>query len=164
MALDNLISVVIPQGTIDQINQLFEQIDTLIAPFVINLTPDERTEFGRIRLENAQLPVKTLMYMNQLPNVVPSYLDLTEFTNDQQSRVILENFIARASSLREKLDDTFILLGTDAYNACVLFYRALKTAAESNVPGATSAYEDLRQHFPGGRPPGSGGGDTPPNP
>ncbi len=163
MALDNLISVVIPPGTVTQINQLFDQIEALIAPFVINLTPEERTEFGRIRLENAQLPVKTQMYMTQLPNVIPSYLDTTEFNNDQDSRVVIETFIARTSSVREKFDDTYVLLGTDVYNACVLFYRALKTAAESNVPGATSAYEDLRQHFPGGRPPGSGT-DNPPNP
>ena len=143
---------------------MLDQIVALISPFVINLTPEERTQYGRIRLENAQLPIKTQQYMTQLPAVVPSYLDSTEFGNDQDSRLTLEPLMARIVSVSEMLDDTYVLLGTDVYNACVLFYRALKTAAEANVPGATSAFEDLRQHFPGGRPPGSGtdDGNNPP--
>lgn len=167
MALANLISVTFTQQELNDLDTAFTTIEQILTGKVINLTPEERQQYGRIRLENSQLPVKAKQYMTQLPAVVPSYIDTAEFNADDTARLTLEQRIARMTSIVESLDDTYVLLGTDVYTTCVMFYRALKSAAEANVPGATSAYQDMRQQFPGGSTGGNNaenGGDTPPTP
>ena len=41
--------------------------------------------------------------------------------------------------------------GSEAYQAALAFYSAVKSAAAQDVPGAKAVYEELRERFPGHR-------------
>ena len=51
--------------------------------------------------------------------------------------------------MREGLDDTTILLGTDIYNYAMAYYRHMKLVSKEDVFGTTEIYTDLAAQFPG---------------
>jgi hypothetical protein len=87
--------------------------------------------------------------MNQVPNLVPSYIDITKLDADIKAHNDIAPIRNRVKSLLESLDDTNTLLGKDIYTNCLAFYRSLKAASRANAPGSTSIYEDLSKQFPG---------------
>ena len=158
MALDNLISVAFTPAELAAIDGALTTIETTLAGKVINLTPEERRRYASISSEIAQWVQKCRGYMNQVPSIVPGYIDLPELDADMQARRDLMPRLRRATSILESIDDTALLLGSDVYTNCLAFYRAVREAAKSNVPGSTSIYQDLAAQFPG-RP-----GSVPPAP
>ncbi|MBK7871340.1 MAG: hypothetical protein IPJ74_12035 [Saprospiraceae bacterium] len=55
-------------------------------------------------------------------------------------------------SLIEGINDTKLLAGSEAYSTALLFYQSVKLAAEMNIPGVKTIYDDLRERFPGRGP------------
>ncbi|MDR1340305.1 MAG: hypothetical protein LBK58_09675 [Prevotellaceae bacterium] len=49
--------------------------------------------------------------------------------------------------LSDSIDDTVIIAGSDAYQAALIFYNAVK-AAPAHIPGAKEVYSDLKARFP----------------
>lgn len=161
MALGNLISVTFTQQELTDIDAALTVIQNIIQPKSINLTPEERQQYARIRDENENWVIKCRNYMTQFPTVVPNFLDLVEFDADQTPRLQIKSRLGVINSVREMFDDAFLLLGSDVYIGTIIFYRAMKSAADANVPGTTEAYNDLKQQFPG-NPGGGPGGPTDP--
>jgi hypothetical protein len=63
--------------------------------------------------------------------------------------------LTKMAQLHEKLDDTMLALGSEAFTAALAVYNTTKAASKSNIPGIKTIYDDLRARFPG-RPKGSG--------
>jgi hypothetical protein len=61
--------------------------------------------------------------------------------------------------LEQGVDDTEMLTGSEAYQAALVFYKAVKMAAAQDVPGAKAVYEEFKTRFPGGKRP-SGATET----
>ena len=161
MALSNLVSIVFTVAEITAISDALDVILNIIQPKAINLTPAERQAYGRVRYEFEVWIAKCQGYMTANPTLVPSYIDMVEHGNDSTARESMKPMEQKLQQLYEMFDDTFVLLGHDLYVNSIAFYRAVKNAAQSNVPGATSIYEDLKQQFPGGRAPESPEPPTP---
>ena len=53
--------------------------------------------------------------------------------------------------LVEKLRDTKTLLDFDNYNCTLSYYNYVKFLTTQNEPGTTTIYEDMKQHYRGGR-------------
>jgi hypothetical protein len=51
----------------------------------------------------------------------------------------------------ENVDDTTMLAGSEAYQAALVFYNSVKTAATHDVSGAKAVYDELKKRFPGGK-------------
>jgi len=102
---------------------------------------------------------KVYDYMVANPTLVPAYIDLPEHRKDIEAREDMRPIQEKLTQLHEKFDDTFIVIGHDLYVNSLSFYRNLKAAAQANVPGATSIYEELKKQFPGGKKPAT---PTPP--
>ncbi|MDP4266385.1 MAG: hypothetical protein Q8880_03000 [Bacteroidota bacterium] len=149
MALENLISFNLTAAEITQIETALQTIKTVIQGKVINLTTEERQEYGKVGNERANFIVKALGYMLQRPDLVPNYINLTEFQNDVAARQSIVPLLNQATEIHEMFSDTNLLLGTDVYNTAIAFYRNVKIAAQQNVPGSTNIYQDLQVDFPG---------------
>jgi hypothetical protein len=52
------------------------------------------------------------------------------------------------SQLSEKLDDTTMEAGSEAFSAALVFYNAVKAAAKAGVPGMKVVADDLQARFP----------------
>jgi len=149
MALDNLISAEFTQAELDEIQHALDTIKNILSGKVINLTPDERHRYARVSYEMIPWVEKCKGYMETNPTLLPAYINKTEFDKDMKTRADLVPLYTTLRSVFESLDDTMLLLGSDIYTNCIAFYKAIKAAANSNVPGSTTIYQDLAQQFPG---------------
>lgn len=149
MALDNLVSIEFTTLELDKIKLAIKDIDTVLAGKAINLTPEERHRYSRVSYEMLPWVQKCFGYMHTEPTLVPGYIDMPELEKDFKARTDIDPNFTSLRSTFEKLDDLMLLIGHDIYNNCIAFYKAVKAASVSNVPGSTSIYQDLAQQFPG---------------
>ena len=149
MSLKNLISVGYTQEEVDQINQHLAGIQEIIKGKVINHSPEERQQYGRINDRTENWIVKVDSHMKQRPELVPFYINKEEFDKDMEARNKMKPILNSIASLQESLDDTSKLLSHDIYNTAISYYRNIKIIAQQDVPGTTTIYEDLKSQFPG---------------
>ena len=149
MALDNLISIEFTPAELDTISLALNSISDVLAGKVINLTPEERHRYARVSYEMLPWVQKCYGYMKTEPTLVPGYIDMPELDKDFKARTDIEPNYTTLRSIFESMDDTMLLIGNDIYKNCIAFYKAVKAASSSNVPGSTSIYQDLAQQFPG---------------
>lgn len=162
MAFDNLISLTFSENELTTIDQAIQTIETVLQGKTINLTPDQRQQYGRIAEQNKLFVNKAKGYMEQYPQHVPGFLDKTEFDNDFSARQQIENRLQRLSSLTEQLSDTKVLLDHDNYHNAITFYRNVKFLSGENVPGTNVIYDDMKQFFSSSIPSTSSGTAIPP--
>ncbi|WP_431612364.1 hypothetical protein [Chryseobacterium sp. 'Rf worker isolate 10'] len=147
MALDNLISISFTAEELTQLDQALQTIETVLSGKTINLTPEERQQYGSIAEQNKLFVNKAKIYMEQYPQYVPNFLDKVEFDKDYLGREQVEQRLQIMGSLTEQLSDTKVLLDHDNYHNAITFYRNMKFLSGENVPGTNVIYEDLKQFF-----------------
>lgn len=147
MALDNLISIAFSESDLATLDQAIQTIETVLYGKTINLTPEQRQQYGRIAEQNKLFVNKAKGYMEQYPQHVPGFLDKTEFDSDFAARQLVESRLQRLSSVTEQLSDTKVLLDHDNYHNAITFYRNVKYLSGENVPGTNVIYEDMKQFF-----------------
>ena len=59
----------------------------------------------------------------------------------------IQRILGVVEPLWEKLGDTYMLLGAEAYALARVFYNTVKSAAQAGVPGADSIAKDLGERF-----------------
>ncbi len=147
MALENLISVDFSNEEIQKLSKGISLIKEALEGKTINLTPDQRLQYGRIANQNKLIVDKAKSYMEQHPNWVPRFLDKQEFDRDYTSRQQIETHVQQLESLTQQLLDTKTLLDHDNYTNTLSFYRMMRFLARENEPGAKSVYEDMKVLF-----------------
>ena len=157
MALENLISVEFTDAELAELDDAINMIERILRGKTINLTPDQRQQYGSIAEQNKLFVNMAKNYMEQYITFVPVFLDKAEFDRDFAARQQLESRMQRLNSVTEQLSDTKILLDFDNYHNAITFYRNVKYLAGENMPGTTVIYEDMKQFFIPGAP------VTPPN-
>lgn len=147
MALENLISVAFTEAELTQLDQALSSIEAVLQGKTINLTPEQRQQYGSIAEQNKLFVNKAKGYMEQYPQFVPPFLDKAEYDRDYAARQQLESRMQRLSSVTEQLSDTKILLDFDNYHNSITFYRNMKYLSGENVPGTNVIYDDMKQFF-----------------
>ena len=150
MALDNLISVSFTDEELTKISAAIEQINTILKGKAINLTPEDRRQYGSIADRNKLLVDKAKFYMEKAPTTVPKTIDKAEFDRDYAARGQVETPLRELTMVAEKLRDTKTLLDYDNLQTAMAYYRYVKYLASQNEPGTTTIYQDLKLHYPGG--------------
>ena len=148
MSDTNRYSSVIPPEVAEQAKDFFRQGAEVLAPFLINLTPDERIQLPKMGDKSVPFVTKGAEYLRIPSTPAPPYLnpedldvDLNAFDTIRQIRQVVQ-------PVADMLDDTMLLCGCEAYIAVLAFYTYLQGAAKVNVPGAKTIYEDLSTRFP----------------
>ena len=147
MAIDNLISVEFTEQELTKIANALNEVMQLLSGKVVNLSPEERMQYGSIADKNKVFVDKCKAYMEQNIDTLPKTIDKHEFDKDYKARQQMEEPLRKLLQLAEMLSDTKILLDFDNYNGSLSYYRYVKFLATQNTPGITSIYEDLSQHF-----------------
>lgn len=120
-------------------------------PWLINLTPEERT--GGMQLGDKSLGhvEKIGDYMDQNPHLVASYIDVAAFKRDVKGVRDLREITRLLEPLLQGMNDTMTVAGFEAMAAGMAFYNATKVAAKTNAPNAGVIYADLKERFAKGR-------------
>ncbi|WP_320051808.1 hypothetical protein [uncultured Acetobacteroides sp.] len=148
MALDNLISVTFTEAELKELDDALAVLEKVLSGKVINLTKEQRMQYGRVKYDMEVWVNKTSSYIYNNAPLVPAYVNAAELKVDMAAHAILNPRIDRLSGILQGMVDTNSLLGADIYNSCMSFYRSVKVAA-GNAPGAAPIYNDLKQQFPG---------------
>ncbi|SDD27997.1 hypothetical protein [Williamwhitmania taraxaci] len=140
-------------GTIGPVTKktILDEIDSIQSklPFLINLKADDRHNLAKMGDKTLAFVTKGLDYAKQNPTIVPPFLDVTQFENEVNVVTDLSSIMKSIRQLLEKIDDTTMLAGSEAYASALVFYNAVKSASKVDVPGMKSIYEDLQTRFPG---------------
>lgn len=146
--MENKVSVKISE----EVNaNILEAINTIVQnlPDLINLTKVERGTIPKMGDKTVAFVSKNLEYAKLNPRVVPQFLNVPEFEKDVEAVTEFRKVLIPLRQLYEKLNDTTLQSGSEAFTASLIFYNAVKGAAKAGEPGMKTIYEDLKSRFPG---------------
>lgn len=106
-------------------------------PFLIDLTPDQRSQMTKFGEKNRSFVVKALAIAEANPGILPSSFSLDEFRKDVDLVESLYPLRNQVEAFFGSLDDTYFAAGSEAYAAALLVYQYAKL---HNL--ATGALED----------------------
>jgi hypothetical protein len=150
--MENKHVIPIPPEVLAQAQSHIETALGLLAPYLLPLTPTERHDLPKMGDKTLSFVEKARDYAHQYPQLCPSYLNLDDFDNDLSDATGLRRMHIAAKQLSDDIDDTVLVAGSEAYQAALIFYNAVKAAAEQDVPGAKEVYNDLKTRFPAPKP------------
>ncbi len=147
MALENLISINFTPQELKELDDHMAGIQNIFKGKTINLTTDQRRQYGSIGNHNKLIVDKAKSYMEQHPKWIPRFLDKEEFDRDHSAREQVESRVQQLTNLSQQLIDTKTLLDHDNYTNALSFYRMMRFLAGENEPGAKPVYEDMKVLF-----------------
>jgi hypothetical protein len=139
----------IPQDILAQAQEHIDAAIGILNPYLLPLTPEERHDILKMGNKTLSFVEKARDYAHHYPQLCPSYLDLTKFDTDLADATELRTMHISAKQLSDNVDDTMMVAGSEAFQAALVFYNAVRVAAVQDIPGAKEIYSDLKSRFPG---------------
>ncbi|WP_019948121.1 hypothetical protein [Hymenobacter aerophilus] len=147
--MPNQFSQDIPATALQQAQAALDAFRTALEQYLHALTPDERRSMLRMADKTVAFVQKTADYATTTPAFAPGFVSLPDLKQDLQGVQQLTPLHQQLAQLTELLDSTMMLAGSEAYASALSIYQNIKFMAEKRQPGAQTAYDDLRQRFPG---------------
>ncbi|MCS5489300.1 hypothetical protein [Algoriphagus limi] len=147
--MENKISIEIPAADLQAAKAALEQVQQILAPYVIALTPDQRKTIPKMSDGTEPFVGKVIEYAESYPQFLPPFVDKGEFDKDWEAISGLLPLLRLCTQIQDTLSDTTMLAGSEAYISALSYYNSVKQAAKVNVPDAKAIYEDLRKRFNG---------------
>ncbi|MDX2212948.1 MAG: hypothetical protein SFY66_06635 [Oculatellaceae cyanobacterium bins.114] len=113
--------------------------------FLMGLTPTERRQLAKLGLKSQTFVVKALDVATQYSNLMPRCLNIDEARRDLALFEALNPVLQSLSQLRELVEDTQMVAGSEAYAAARVAYSSIKTVGKSM--GLDEVKDDLAQRF-----------------
>jgi len=140
------ISAEISSETIEFLIQKVKEMEEKL-PFVINLTPEEIRSLPKMGDKSIPFVEKAMEYAARFPQFLPAYVDLAELKKDLELARKLKMLLNVLEPLTEKVKDTWLEAGAEAYSAARVFYKSTRNAIKSGVPGADTVADELGKRF-----------------
>ncbi len=145
--MENQISIQIPAEVLAEAAQKLDEVNALLNPFLVALTPEERKRLPKMGEDNLMFVEKSTEYIKSHPALVPAFVDTAELDIDLKAVYDITTLARIAERLCMSLNDTMMLAGSEAYTAALSFYNSVKVAAKRNVKGAEPVHNDLKKRF-----------------
>jgi len=147
MALtSNRLSVTLTPAAITAAKAAIATINTQV-PFLIGLTGAERKALPKIDVNNKVFVEDALTAINNNSGILPTYINAVEIGKDLELFEQLDELVQLVGQLYDKLKDTQMLAGSEAYVSSLVAYKLFASAADAGLPGAESIYNQLKQRF-----------------
>lgn len=144
---ENVVSIVIPPGDLQQVIFKLQEINAILKPYLIALTPDDRKTLPKMNDKTEPFVTKALDYAKSNPEFAPAYMSVPELQIDMKAVSDLTSILQLLEPLCDNVNDTEMLCGSEAYMAALTYYNSVKHGAKMNVPSAKGIYEDLKKRF-----------------
>lgn len=148
MINDDLIQVVFTAEEKENARQALTTLLGILAPKSPVLSNDDRRSYGSVAEQNKLKINRARSYMQQFPELVPSFIDNEEFERDFQARTDTEQLIMQTEDILRRLTDIKIMLDYDNYQDVLAFYRSVRYSANEKINNAVTVYNDMKQFFP----------------
>jgi hypothetical protein len=147
MALtSNRLSITLTPAAITAIKAAIATVDTQL-PFLLGLTNAERKAIPKIDVNNKVFVEDALTAINNNGGILPTYINAVEIGKDLELFEQLDELVQLVGQLYDKLKDTQMLAGSEAYVSSLVAYKLFASAADAGLPGAESIYNQLKQRF-----------------
>ncbi len=152
---NNRMDVVLSNENITKMKEGFKLINSVLEPIAQGLTATERQTLPKMDVSNKSFVGDAILAVKNNPDFLPAYLTANAMDNDYQLYLQLDEFLGLTETLLEKLSDTQMLAGSEAYSNALVAYRLFGSAAKAGLNGADSVYDKLASRFAGQGPSGS---------
>jgi len=153
----NRLNTTMSEADMATVKKYFNSMYSLM-PFLIGLTTDERVSLPKINEGNKVFVADSINALANNAPMLPAYLNVADIQTDLTLYEQLDELEGIAMQLVEKIQDTRMLCGSEAYASSLAAYRLFEAAASAGLPGADTVYSALKQRFAGQ---GGTGGNTP---
>ncbi|MBD2464235.1 hypothetical protein H6G89_24840 [Oscillatoria sp. FACHB-1407] len=138
------IDAILPPAEVDEVLAALDAIRQKLS-FLTGLTPTERRQIAKLGLKSQTFVVKALDVATQYSNLMPRCLNIEEARRDLALFEALNPVLQSLSQLRELVEDTQMVAGSEAYAAARVAYSSIKTVGKS--VGLDEVKDDLAQRF-----------------
>lgn len=145
--MENKVNFQIPEEVAVQANTKIQEVITLLSPYLIALSPDERQSIPKMSDKTIPFVEKSIDYCVSAPQFAPVYLDKEGLRADIQVYKQLIPLYRLVQQLENNLSDTVMEAGAESYVASLSYYNSVKQAAKMSIPGSKPIYEDLKKRF-----------------
>lgn len=145
--MENKIQTSIPEPVINEASQLLNNTLTVLKPYLIALSPNERRSIPKMSDKTQPFVDKCIAYCDSSPQFVPPYLNVDALKTDMQVYTSLIPLFRMVKQLSNGLDDTIMQAGAECYTNALTLYNSVKQAGRNDIPGAKGIAEDLSKRF-----------------
>lgn len=146
--LNNRLNITVTAAQMTAVKTAIQTINSNLS-FLLGLTTDERIVLPAIDVNNKAFTEDAINAGVNNGQLIPSYVSVTSMQNDMTLFNQLDEIIIIVKQLLEKLEDTQLLAGSEAYTSALVLYRLFGSAADAGVPGADAINNQLKQRFAG---------------
>ncbi|MDR0982179.1 MAG: hypothetical protein LBM07_02900 [Culturomica sp.] len=145
---ENLHQKSVPAEVIAQVQEKLTEVQTLLAPYSLSLTPSERQEIPKMGEKTVSFVKKAYEFATAYVDLRPPYLDTVAYDADMGDSTNLLIIGNLTEQIEQTLDDVEMIAGSEAYQASLLFYNYTKVLANQDIPNAKAVYDELKKRFP----------------
>ena len=156
---NNRIDTVMTPTQVTDVKNAITAINAAIN-FSVSLTAEERMTLPKISVANKSFTEDAINALDNNAAIFPAYLNVGQMQNDLKLYQQLDEMAIMLRQTLERIEDTRILAGSEAYVAALTVYKIVGAAAKAGIEGSETIYEQLRERFTVSTNTSS----TPPNP
>jgi hypothetical protein len=145
MAQLSRVSAALSAEDVTAINTALGTINSKL-PFLIDLSPEEIKALPRFGDKSVAFVNKALELTMQTDGFLPRNFKVDEFKKDVELYVKLYSILQPMRGLMEKLEDTYLEVGAEAYAAALIVYNCAKNSRQE-LTGLESVLDDLGRRF-----------------
>jgi len=143
---NNRVNAVMTSDQLANVKTLFAAIQAQL-PFLVGLSPAERVNLPKINVSNKAFTEDAFNALRNNSTLFPPFMDTNALQNDLSLFAQLDELSAICRQLSEKIDDTRIIAGSEAYTTALSVYRISEAAAIAGMPGSKAIYQQLKARF-----------------
>ncbi len=143
----DLVSYVFTEADFTALKQQISEIQAKVEGFAIELHLDNKRELKTLGDRSLPFTEQALLYATQQKSLVPEYINMEEFSKDINLFKQSKELIKMLAVILERLNDTSIAAGSDAFSTARKFYDSVKAAVKANTPGAAVAFDEMKKRY-----------------
>jgi hypothetical protein len=137
----------VPQATIDQLNEVLNQIKTLLDDYAQHLRALDRRRLNGVGVRKLGFIERAYELALENAEFLPHYLTIERFGTDIQYFVDFRALVDLTTQIREKLWNITIQSADIAYTDALEFYASVREAAKRRVDAAETLFAALSVFF-----------------
>lgn len=147
MSLNNLNNVHLTEQQITAINQALTALENALRPLKVNLTPEDRTKYGRVNEQNKLFINKIHDFATSQPELRSPDVDWAEFEKDYKTRGVCEKVISKLEKLTTDVKNRKILGDFDNHQDALTDYAYTSYKAGTKDTGYEDKQRECKQFF-----------------
>ena len=149
MPSENLARNHFTESQIEALDQALALVLESLTPMTVNLTPKERSKYGKVGPQKELLIDKVKDFLENQPNKASPDVDWEEFLLDYKDRKTAWQLLAKTRSIERMLMNIKILSDHDNYNAALRDYQYAQYRDRfSSGDNFATKIQEVRAFFP----------------